>query len=66
MKFRNLMEDYKSILFKKRMFYPRKFVLSEEFTKALKKEVIRLQKEGMKDSKIVEKLSKALQFLIKD
>lgn len=59
------MEDYKSILFKKRMFYPRKFVLSEEFTKALKKEVKRLQEEGINDSKIIDKLSKALHFIIK-
>lgn len=59
------MEDYKSILLKKRMFYPRKFVLSEDFTKSLKKEVVRLQKEGMGNDKIINKLSKALHFLLK-
>lgn len=58
------MENYKSILLRKRMFYPRKFVLSEEFTKSLKKEVKRLQKEGYDDNKIVDKLSKALHFII--
>lgn len=63
-KFVNLLEDYKSILLKKRMFYPRKFVLSDDFTKALKKEVSRLQKEGMNKEKIVNKLSKALHFLL--
>ena len=46
------------------MFYPRKFVLSEDFTKALKKEVNRLQKEGMGNDKIINKLSKALHFLL--
>ncbi len=65
-KVKNLMEDYKSILFKKRLFYPRKFDLSEDFKNSIKREVKRLKKEGLSDSKIVEKLSKALHFIVKN
>ena len=65
-KFNLIIEDYKSILFKKRLFYPRKFDLSDDFKNAIKKEVKRLKKEGLSDSKIVEKLSKALHFIVKN
>lgn len=63
--FSNILENYNSILFKKRMFFPRNFNLSEEFVTALKKEISRLKKENLKNNQIVEKLSKALHFFIK-
>jgi len=47
------------------MFFPRNFNLSDEFCSSLKKEIARLKKENLKDSQIVEKLSKALHFLVK-
>ena len=56
------MENFGSILLKKRMFYPRNFNLSEDFTKSLKKEIQRLKKEGISEQKIIEKLSKCIRF----
>lgn len=56
------MEGYNSILLKKRMFYPRNFNLSNDFTKGLKKEIQRLKKEGIAENKIIEKLSKCIRF----
>lgn len=56
------MENFGSILLKKRMFYPRNFQLSENFTKSLKQEIQRLKKEGISDNKIIEKLSKCIRF----
>ena len=46
------------------MFFPRNFNLSDEFTNSLKKEIVRLKKEKLSDSQIIQKLSKALHFLI--
>jgi len=63
--FKSLVENYNSIVFKRRMFFPRNFNLSDEFCSSLKKEIARLKKENLKDSQIVEKLSKALHFLVK-
>jgi len=56
------MENFGSILLKKRMFYPRNFKLSDKFTNTLKEEIKRLKKEGLSDSKIIEKLSKCIRF----
>lgn len=56
------MENFGSIVLKKRMFYPRNFNLSEDFTKNLKKEIQRLKKEGISESKIIEKLAKCIRF----
>jgi hypothetical protein len=64
--FYNLLENYKSIVFKRRMHFPRNFNLSDDFIYSLKREISRLKKENLKDSQIVEKLSKALHFLIKN
>jgi len=64
--FYNLMENFGSILYKKRMFYPRNFSLSPEFTNALKKEINRLKAENLKNNQIVDKLSKCLHFLVKE
>jgi hypothetical protein len=61
-KFGKLLESYGSIVLKKRMFYPRNFNLSEGFTKSLKVEIERLKKEGISESKIIEKLSKCIRF----
>jgi hypothetical protein len=60
-----LLESFGSILFKKRMFYPRNFNLSEPFVNSLKKEIDRLKKENYTNQQIVSKLSKALHFLCK-
>lgn len=56
------MENFSSIVLKKRMFYPRNFNLSDDFTKTLKKEIQRLKKEGISESKIIEKLGKCIRF----
>ena len=62
----NLLESYKSILTRKRMFYPRNFALSPEFLKAFKKEINNLKCQGVKENQILDKLSKALNFHIKE
>jgi len=46
----------------KKLFYPRKFNLSEEFVSAFKKEVSRLKTEGHNTRHILQKLNKALMF----
>ena len=56
------MESFGSIVLKKRMFYPRNFNLSDDFTKSLKKEIQRLKKEGIQENKIIEKLGKCIRF----
>jgi hypothetical protein len=61
-KYCTILENFGSILLKKRMFYPRNFQLSTKYTAALKEEVNRLKKEGMSESKIIEKLSKCIRF----
>jgi hypothetical protein len=48
------------------MHFPRNFNLSDDFINSLKREISRLKKDNLKDSQIVEKLSKALYFLIKN
>jgi hypothetical protein len=57
-----MMENFGSILLKKRMFYPRNFQLSTKYTAALKEEVKRLKQEGLSETKITEKLSKCIRF----
>lgn len=62
----NILESYKSILTKRRMFYPRNFALSPEFLSAFKKEIKNLKKQGIKENQILDKLSKALNFHVKE
>lgn len=56
------MENFGSIVLKKRMFYPRNFNLSDNFTNSLKKEIKRLKSEGYTENKIIEKLGKCIRF----
>jgi hypothetical protein len=56
------MEGFKPIRTSSRLFYPRNFELSKEFTKSFKAEYDRLLKEGHPPKKIFEKISKALRF----
>jgi hypothetical protein len=62
----SILEGYGSILTKSRMFYPRNFALSNEFIGAFKKEVKRLKAENVSDRDIVKKVTRALNFHIKD
>jgi hypothetical protein len=55
-------ENFNSILYKKRLFYPRNFKLSVEFIDAFKKELKRLLGEGHSPKIILDKISKALIF----
>jgi hypothetical protein len=48
------------------MFYPRNFALSPEFLSAFKKEIKNLKKQGIKENQILDKLSKALNFHVKE
>lgn len=59
-------ENYKSIPIKSRIFYPRNFALSQEFIKAFKKEVNRLKMENVSEKDIIRKITKALNFHLKD
>lgn len=61
-KFEELTESFKSILYKKREFYPKNFNLSEEFVISFRKEYKRLIDEGMEPKKALLKLNKALLF----
>ena len=61
-KFEELTESFKSILYKKREFYPKNFNLSEEFVNSFRKEYKRLIDEGMEPKKALLKLNKALLF----
>jgi len=59
-------ENYKSIPIKSRIFYPRNFELSQEFIKAFKKEVMRLKGENVSEKDIIRKITRALNFHLKD
>ena len=61
-KIEELNEGFKSILYKKREFYPKNFKLSEEFVKAFKTEYKRLLDEGIEPKKALVRLNKALLF----
>jgi hypothetical protein len=61
-KIEELNEGFKSILYKKREFYPKNFNLSEEFVKAFKTEYKRLLDEGIEPKKALVRLNKALLF----
>jgi hypothetical protein len=61
-KIEELNEGFKSILYKKREFYPKNFKLSEEFVKAFKTEYKRLLDEGIEPKKALLRLNKALLF----
>lgn len=60
--FYNLLEGYNSILVKNRLFYPRNFNLSPEFLQAFKAEYERLKIMNIEDKRILQKITKALQF----
>lgn len=59
-------ENYKSIPIKTRMYYPRNFALSQEFIKSFKKEVTRLKAENVSEKDIIRKITRALNFHVKD
>lgn len=50
------------MLVKNRLFYPRNFSLSEEFLAAFNKEYNRLKALKIDDKRILQKITKALQF----
>lgn len=68
--YKNILESidspYNSILRKTRLFFPRNFTLSPEFTKAFKAEFNRLKEVyGSSDGDLLKKINKALIWLIK-
>ena len=56
-----IVEGYKPIPMK-RMFYPRKFNLSEDFVNAFHREYDRLVGEGLNPKSLVERFGKAMRF----
>jgi len=60
--YETLLEGYQSMLIKNRLFYPRNFNLSQEFLNAFKKEYSRLKELNIDDKRILQKITKALQF----
>jgi len=66
MKFQDLCENYGMIRQEKRVFYPRNFNLSQEFTSALKRELANQSKSGIDPDEFARKLNKALQFHVSD
>ena len=48
------------------MYYPRNFALSPEFIKSFKKEVTRLKAENVSEKDIIRKITRALNFHVKD
>lgn len=64
-KFNYLNENYGSLKFFKRVFYPRNLKLSDEFINSFKKEYKRLLNEGHNVKTILDKISKALIFISK-
>lgn len=60
--FEEINENFKSIKWIRREFYPKNFNLSEEFVVAFKKEYKRLIDEGLEPKKALVKLNKALLF----
>ena len=66
-KYQSLLENlqYPSKIRKQRLFFPRNFLLSPEFTKAFQKEFDRLKTEtGAGGSDVLRKINKALLWLI--
>ena len=61
-----LEENFKSIPIKSRMYYPRNFALSQEFIRSFKKEVQRLKAENVAEKDIIRKLTRALNFHVRD
>ena len=66
MNFQELLEQYGMLTKQQRLFYPRNFTLSVDFTRALKKELDAQVKAGMDPDIFAKKLNKALQFYIAD
>ena len=60
--YKKITENYGSLKFFKRVFYPRNLKLSEEFVNAFKKEYKRLIDEGHNSKRILDLISKALVF----
>lgn len=60
------MEQYGMLTKQQRLFYPRNFTLSPEFTRALKKELEIQAGAGIDLDVFARKLNKALQFYIAD
>ena len=60
--YEKLNENFKSIKWIRREFYPKNFNLSEEFVVAFRKEYKRLIDEGLEPKKALVKLNKALLF----
>lgn len=60
------MEQYGMLTKQQRLFYPRNFTLSPEFTRALKKELKTQAANEMDLDIFARKLNKALQFYIAD
>ena len=57
-----VLEGYKPIPMKSRMFYPRGFKLSENFVNAFHQEYDRLVGEGLNPKNLLERFGKALRF----
>jgi len=60
--YKKILENFESITYRKRLFYPRNFKLSEEFVKAFRTELKRLADEGHSPKLILDKIAKALVF----
>ena len=60
--YNKIYENYSSMKFFKRVFYPRNLKLSDEFINAFKKEYKRLLDEGHNSKRILDLISKALIF----
>lgn len=63
-KFDSVLESFTPIKVTSRLFYPRKFALSEEFIKTFKQEYTKLIKEGQNPKHLQDRIFKALRFHI--
>ena len=63
--FEKINENFKSIRYVKREFYPKNFRLSEDFVGAFRKEYKRLIDEGIDPKKAMLKINKALLFHVR-
>ena len=61
-KFDKILESFAPIRTSSRLFYPRKFALSEDFIKAFKIEHARLSKEGENPKTLIDRIMKASRF----
>jgi hypothetical protein len=59
-------EQYKSIKRETRILYPRNLDLDEDFISIFQAQVEELRKTGMDDKTILNKITKALEFLMPD